>query len=264
MNNPNALRRRSVSSRSSERGSSLDSGNPQHVELARRKLEFTTDSRPTFVTTVGVQYGVVGDKVVPLWNMYAGSFFRCRENDGYFETRSTGFLFRTHPETDEVLKTLINPFNGATLDVVHFKTGIVVRKLSTAGWGGALALDQESEPTTEPRISITMQSGNDIWVQRDYRTPNLNVYELVVLQGHVSDILAPDVPSAPCRIMAHNVSGWYPWMKMEDAAGSVMARMVGRKVFNIGDMNARFLEFLRAQQPQVFDDPLSVLGSFED
>ena len=264
MNNSTSDRQSATAKATPTVASGLDPHDPDHVELARRKLEFTSDARPTFVTTVGVQYGVVGDKVVPLWNMYAGSFFRCREKDGFLETRSTGFLFRTHPETDEVLSTLVNPFNGASLEVVHFKTGIVLRKLSKAGWGGALTLDQESEPTTEPRISISMLSGNDVWVQRDFRTPNINVYELVVFQGHVSDVVAPDIASAPCRIIAHNVSGWYPWMKMGDAPGSVMARMVGRKVFNIGDMNSRFLEFLRAQQPQAFDDPLGVLGDFEN
>jgi hypothetical protein len=239
----------------------LDPNNRSHLGLLQKKLIYSTDDRPLIWWTRGKKYGSINGEITPLWTLNVLLFKAVTQNDdGSFNARSMEIVYKTDVETDALLNSWRNPYNGEVYEEVPLIMGPLTRRFTSAG-----PISQTALPGADIKRSGTLGpaeiAGDDVWLWADsqvlvdrgergtFRANDLSTYH-----GKVSDVLNPNIQSAPATMTVHIIQSWHPWMNMGDREGTLVTRIAGAKCFSVDDIHPRIRGLLRSHHPDIAKD----------
>jgi len=240
---------------------SLDPKNRAHLGLLQKKLIYSADDRPLIWWTRGKKYGSINGEITPLWTLNVLLFKAVTQNeDGSFDARSMEIVYKTGVETDALLQSWRNPYNGEVYEEVPLIMGPLTRRFTTAG-----PISQSALPGADIKRSGTLGpaeiAGNDVWLWADAHVlvdrgerGMFRAHDLSTYHGHVSDVLNPSIQSAPATMTVHIIQSWHPWMNMGDREGTLVTRIAGAKCFSVDDIHPRIRGLLRDHHPDIAKD----------
>lgn len=241
--------------------SRLDPKNKSHLGLLQKKLIYATDDRPLIWWIRGNKYGSINGELTPLWTLNVVLFKSVVHNeDGTFDAASMEIVYKTDIETDEPLSKWRNPYNGEVYDEEPLIMGPLTRRFTEDG-----PISQTNLPGANIQRSGSLGpaeiAGDDVWLisdshvilnregQKSFRANDLSTYH-----GKVSDVLNPDMPSAPATMTVHIVQSWHPWMNMGDQEGTLITRISGAKCFGVEEIHPRILTMVKRHHPEIAKD----------
>ncbi len=241
--------------------SALDPRDQSHLGLLQKKLIYSTDDGPLIWWIRGQKYGAISGEITPLWTLNVLLFKNVEHHpDGTFDARSMEIVYKTDIETDALLDKWRNPYNGEVYDEVPLIMGPLTRRFTDSG-----PISQSELPGAEIRRSSDLGpaeiSGDDVWLYADSHVEvdregqdTFRAHDLTTYHGRVSDVLDPDLPSAPSTMAVHIIQSWHPWMNMGDRPGTLVTRISGAKCFEVDDIHPRILALFRDQHPEIARD----------
>jgi hypothetical protein len=245
----------------------LDPANRAHLGLLQKKLAYSMNDGPLIWWTRGKKYGSVNGEITPLWSLNVLLFKSVtHRQDGTFDTRMMELVYKTDVETDELLNNWRNPYTGEEYEEVPLIMGPLSRRFSDDGPMSQSALPGANIKRTG-KLGPAEIAGDHVWLSSDshvlvkrkdgstFRANDLNTYH-----GRVSDVLNPDLPSAPATMSTQLVQSWHPWMNMGDREGTLVTRLAGAKCFVVDDIHPRILTLLREHHPDIAEDFVSRLA----
>ena len=245
---------------------SIDPDNPAHLGLLQKKLMYATDDRPLIWWTRGKKYGSINGEITPLWTLNVLVFKAVKQNeDGSFDARSMEIVYKTDVETDALLHSWRNPYNGETYEEVPLIMGPLTRRYTSSG-----AVSQSALPGANIQrrgvLGPAEIAGDDVWLWNDAHVlvdregqSTFRAHDLSTYHGHVSDVLNPEIESAPATMTVHIIQSWHPWMNMGDREGTLVTRIAGAKCFAVDDIHPRIRELLKDGHPEIARDFVSRL-----
>ena len=240
---------------------SLDPDNPTHLGLLQKKLIFSADDRSLIWWLRGKKYGSINGEITPLWTLNVLLFKKVKQNeDGGFETRSMEIVYKTDIQTDELLTRWRNPYNDEVYEEVPLIMGPLTRRYTDAG-----PVSQSALPGANVRRHGTLGpaeiAGDDVWLLADAHVlvdregqATFRAHDLSTYHGRVSDVLNPEIESAPATMTVHIIQSWHPWMNMQNREGTLVTRISGAKCFAVDDIHPRILALLRNHHPDIEKD----------
>ena len=241
--------------------SAIDPTNRDHIGLLQKKLVYATDDRPLIWWIRGNKYGSINGEITPLWTLNVVLFKKVMQNDdGTIDVASMEIVYKTDVETDALLSKWRNPYNGEVYEEVPLIMGPLTRRFNSEGPISQTALPG-AEIQRRGRLGPAQVAGDDVWLLSDahvlvdregqdtFRANDLSTYH-----GKVSDVLNPDIASAPATMTVHIIQSWHPWMNMGDQEGTLVTRISGAKCFNIDDMHPRLTGFVKDIHPEIAKD----------
>lgn len=241
--------------------SALDPKNPDHLGLLQKKLIYAIDDRPLIWWIRGNKYGSINGEITPLWTLNVVLFKGVKQNeDGTMDVRSMEIVYKTDVETDEELTSWRNPYNGEVYEEVPLIMGPLTRRFDNSG-----PVSQSELPGAEIRRSGRLGpaeiAGDDVWLLSDAHVlvdregdPTFRAHDLSTYHGKVSDVLNPDLTSAPATMAVHIIQSWHPWMHMGDQEGTLVTRISGAKCFEIDEMHPRIRDMVRKHHSDIARD----------
>ncbi|MBT8063269.1 MAG: DUF1838 domain-containing protein [Gammaproteobacteria bacterium] len=257
---PNMMASRSAKAATSL-PAALDPANRAHLGLLQKKLMYSMDDRPLIWWTRGKKYGSINGEITPLWTLNVLIFKSVKHrDDGTFDTRMMELVYKTDVETDELLSSWRNPYSGEEYEEVPLIMGPLNRRISDEGPlsqsalpGANIQRSGELGPAEIAGDEVWLSSDSHVLVKREdgstFRANDLNTYH-----GRVSDVLNPELPSAPATISTTLVQSWHPWMNMGDREGTLVTRLAGAKCFKVEDIHPRIRTLLRQGHPEIAED----------
>jgi len=246
--------------------SAIDPKNRDHLGLLQKKLIYATDDRPLIWWIRGNKYGSVNGEITPLWTLNVVLFKKVKHNeDGTMDVTSMEIVYKTDVETDALLTSWRNPYNSEVYEEAPLIMGPLTRKFDSTG-----PLSQTALPgaTIERSGSLGPAeiAGDDVWLLSDahvqvnrkgqstFRANDLSTYH-----GRVSDVLNPDLASAPATMAVHIIQSWHPWMNMGDQEGTLITRISGAKCLTVDEIHPRISGFIKDIHPEIARDFVSRL-----
>lgn len=239
----------------------LDVTNREHLGLLQKKLIYSMEDGPLIWWIRGNKYGSINGELTPLWTLNVILFKSVSHNeDGTFDARSMEIVYKTDVETDVLLSSWRNPYNDEVYDEEPVIMGPLTRGFNAYGPMSQSALPGADIQRTG-KLGPAEIAGDDVWllsdanvlVNRDGQVP-FRANDLSTYHGQVSDVLNPDLASAPATIAVHIIQSWHPWMNMGDQEGSLITRISGAKCFTIDDMHPRIRDLVRDGHPDIAKD----------
>jgi hypothetical protein len=239
----------------------LEADNPNHLALLQRKLLFSTVDEPLIWWIRGPKYGSINGEITPLWRLNVVLFKDVEhQEDGRFDVRSMEIVYKTDIETDELLSEWRNPYNGEVYEEVPLIMGPVTRGFTSTGPVSQSALPG-AEIQRKTKLGPAEIAGDDVWLMTDAQVlvdregqSTFRANDLSTYHGSVSDILNPNLTSAPGTMTVHIIQSWHPWMNMGDQPGTLVTRISGAKCFDIDDMHPRLRTMVRDIHPDIAKD----------
>ncbi len=252
---------RSSSAQTTSQLTTLDPNNREHLGLLQKKLIYSADDRPLIWWMRGKKYGSINGEITPLWTLNVLLFKAITHNDdGSFDARSMEIVYKTDVETDALLRSWRNPYNGEVYEEVPLIMGPLTRRFTSHG-----PVSQTALPGADIKRSGTLGpaeiAGDDVWLWSDssvlvdrgdrgmFRANDLSTYH-----GKVSDVLNPNIQSAPATMTVHIIQSWHPWMNMGAQEGTLVTRIAGTKCFSVDDIHPRIRGLLREHHPSIAED----------
>jgi len=241
--------------------SALDPNNPDHIGFLQKKLIYATDDRPIIWWIRGNKYGSINGEITPLWTLNVVLFKGVSHNeDGTLDVRSMEIVYKTDIETDELLNEWRNPYNGEVYEEVPLIMGPLTRRFDNSG-----PISQTDLPGAKivrsGRLGPAEVAQDDVWLLSDVSVTvdregqeSFRAHDLSTYHGKISDVLNPDIASAPATITVHIIQSWHPWMNMGDQEGTLVTRINGAKCDTIGEMHPRIAGFVKAIHPDIARD----------
>ena len=207
---------------------SLDPDNPTHLGLLQKKLIYSADDRSLIWWLRGKKYGSINGEITPLWTLNVLLFKKVEQNeDGSFDARSMEIVYKTDVETDALLNRWRNPYNGEVYDEVPLTMGPLTRRFTDTG-----PISQSALPGADIQRTGTLGpaeiAGDDVWLLTDIHVvvdregqARFRAHDLSTYHGRVSDVLNPEIQSAPATMTVHIIQSWHPWMNMQDREGDL-------------------------------------------
>lgn len=239
----------------------LDPKNRSHIGLLQKKLIYSMENGPLIWWIRGNKYGSINGEITPLWTLNVVLFKFVQHNeDGTFDAKSMEVVYKTDIETDALLSKWRNPYNGEVYDEEPLIMGPLMRGFNDMG-----PMSQSELPGADIKRSGSLGpveiAGDDVWllsdanvlVNREGQVP-FRANDLSTYHGKVSDVLNPDVASAPATIAVHIIQSWHPWMNMGDKEGSLITRISGAKCFTIDEMHPRIRDLVKEGHPEIAKD----------
>jgi hypothetical protein len=257
----------------------IDTDNPEHLDFLHRKILYALDDRPIYWWKKGTKYGVVNGEAKAMWNMWVFFVQRILDHQSdRFDVISLEAVYLTEPDTGEVLENWYNFYTDQTLSVPGQLMGPETQTFLSDGSSIASSplpgLDIKRKHTLGPATVV----GDDLWFSfdssaivtrsRDGEEKKFRINDLETFNAQLSDVLDPDVLSAPASATLHLISSWQGWLGMEGYPGSQVTRLVARKAFQFDDIPVELQHIMRRHHPDIASDPVSALDrspeSFED
>lgn len=245
----------------------LDVANPEHQFLIHRKLAYAMSGDVTYWMLVGIRYGHVDHKLVPLWQMNVASWFSAKDLDGgTYEVTQMGATFYTDPKTGAFMEGFRNPFNGKDYKIPYFKPtarknvhqlGHTENRPPRPGF--------KIEPTEERVAGI---DGGDVWIRADNFTrmtpddpskPYMQIHDLSTYYGAVKDVADTDNKNPAARWAFNDLNTFPDYMEMGSKGGMFFSRGLGHKIFRYQDMPALWRDLMDKRYPDVARDPAGAL-----
>lgn len=210
-------------------------------------------------------YGIVDDRMDPIFEVSAATFARYRAVEAGYEAVSFELAWFTDPATGEPLDNWRNPYTGEMNSVPS--GGLPPSKI---------IIDRNlSFQLPEPRPGLTVEHevlpidvrGNDVWLTERSRTAAafgagkpFRYSETNTFRTTLSALTAPGAMIAPAEVIFTNVTSWRPWMQMGDRPGHLTAAGYGRQNATWDSFPEPWLRATRARRPEVIADPAAILA----
>ena len=215
-------------------------------------------------------YGVVDDRMDPLFSVVSAVFSRWRRAGAGFEAASFELAWFTDSETGTVLQTYANPYTGKPCQVpgggfaptlIRFQQDLSLQ-LGTKVPG--LTLEHEVLPF--------VVRGDDIWMtERTRSTLELPGAARPFRYAESNSFLADrrqatsrDSRRVTSHVSFTNVCSWRPWLEMGDRPGHLMAIGTGRQNVDIAALPDEWREATATLRPEVLRDPAAILKPLWD
>jgi hypothetical protein len=239
----------------------LDPTDPAHIALLQKKLIYSADNRPLIWWIRGKKYGSINGEITPLWVLNVALFkYVEHKDDGAYDVKSMEIVYKTDIETDLLLSEWRNPYNGEVYEEVPLIMGPVTRGFTDAGPVSQSALPG-AEVRRRTKLGPADVAGDHVWLQTDAQVeverPGQDVFranDLSTYHGRVSDILNPDLASAPGTMTVHIIQSWHPWMNMGDQPGTLVTRISGAKGYEVDDLHPRIAQLVKDVHPDIAQD----------
>ncbi|WP_310532302.1 DUF1838 family protein [Novosphingobium sp.] len=216
-------------------------------------------------------YGVVDDRMEPLFDVVAAVFARYRRlPDGSFEGVSGELAWFVDKDTGKAMDTYRNPYTGETVDVpsggltpskILFMPDLSMR-LSRSVPGMEFAHE----------VIGPVSRGNDVWLtersRSSFKVPGqarpMRYSESNIFKAKRSAIEAKGATRVTSDVAFTNVVSWRPWLKMGDHPGHLTATGAGQHTSSLDMFPPEWIAATRARRPEVLKDPASMLAPLWD
>jgi hypothetical protein len=245
---------------------------PEETLQAWIRLAGARDDRLVIWWMDGVRYGVVDSRAEALYGMKVGIFQQYFEQpDGFWKLAMFELTYYTDLASGKLLETWQNPYTGATNNVRHVRLGPEIRHATI---NGQLADPDDKAVQSmlkdyRTTLGPALISGDRLWIPTSVEAriafpkptaPDIRLSIYTTAMGSLADAENPDLISAPCTFAFQNVLKWEPWMQMGDHRGSMMSRAAGRKLEDMNELPADYLQMAREVHPWLIRDPLETLA----
>ncbi len=212
-------------------------------------------------------FGVIGDKMQPLFGVVAATFNRYRqmENGGYeYATREIAYF--TDHDCTEALETYENPYTG---EVVSIPQGGVDAALVRIGPDMHYALAEE-RPGIEMKHTFypVHLDGDDVWLTESENVavnfpgglPPFRYQDVATYHAPKAELEAADAVAVQALVGYSSVTSWRPWLNMPAGTqGHLTATGTGRTNSSFDAMPKAWIEATKKRNPHILDDPGALL-----
>lgn len=251
-------------------GHTLDFSNRKDQLTALIKMRASMDNRIVMGGVKGYYYGVVNNKMTPLYGVLAGTLATYKQVDEWnYEGASFEVAYFTDWETGELLETFDNPYTGETVEVPQTRSG--PSKLF-------LSLEGRRAPSDNPALAgldinhrfITPRNDNGTVVLVEeirvgtpdgFSGPSFHYNEVTTYRAQMADVANPDVMLANDSTHFNGIVSWRPWLKMSGHPGHLFGTATGGRFETIEDYPPYYVELTNKHHPDVFSDPAALLES---
>lgn len=210
-------------------------------------------------------YGVVEDRMDPLFAVVSAVFSRYRQIADGYEAINFELAWFTDPVTGKALDIWRNPYTGQDCKVPM--GGLPPSKIR---FGKDLSF-HVARPLPGMEIEHDIlpfdQRGDDVWVTERSRTSALfpgatrpfRYSESNTFHCHRRDLERPGATRVTSEVSFTNVCSWRPWMGMGDRPGHLTATGIGRQNATRDSLPPAWLDATAARRPDVLQDPAGIL-----
>ncbi|MBL8225314.1 MAG: DUF1838 family protein [Chromatiales bacterium] len=236
---------------------------PDNLLRAWRRLRYAEGDTLAFWWMRATKYGLVDNRLTPLFGMEIGNIARTHDVPGGFAGTSLEMVFFTDLGTGRRTEVVVNPYTGESLprkDSLVGPTTITYRDSGTEYPSGLPGVKLEIEPLTK----VFAVEGDDVWIRDDTTArvtplaegaPRFWVSDWSTYQGSRAALADPALKSVPGHVTFNSVSSWLDWMKMGDRPGYMLSRGSGRKFARFDELPESFLDIVRERYPAILKDP---------
>lgn len=245
----------------------LDWSKPETQLTTLIRMRGALDGRLVISFLEGVYYGVMQNRILPLYGLSAGLFRQYRERaDHGFDYANFELVYVTDLDNGELLAEFRNPFSGQTGTPPQTRLGPSLLTITAAR--------EVTRPGAAPassgfhRFRPARIVGDDVWITEESAVqapPPMNFAFNEVLTYHASlrDLADPARLHVPTEVHFNPVIGWRPWQGMVGFDGPpshVMGNCAGRVVTDMNQLPANYQNWTARFHPDVAADPLRLLA----
>jgi hypothetical protein len=248
--------------------SALDLGDPlaRTKILAKIKGSIATETVYTFCR-LHLYLWLNSGNLLPMLTMQnlAAASWRPLPNGHYAaELREVGVY--TEFDGDDIVDTWLNPVTGEQRDVWQFASGPLEIEIGPDGIvTGAEATLKPKEmrldvvagkilAPTQSSFSFPNPFKPDKW-PREAGEPIFYWDSHYFFAAEVSDILNPELSSAPSVVQFQNLVSFHPWLGMGTTPGRTWGKGLGTKLRSLDDLPSGARKAFELRTPEIFDIP---------
>jgi hypothetical protein len=215
-------------------------------------------------------YGVIDDRMDPLFAVVSAVYSRYRQVADGFEAINFELAWFTDPVTGKALDVWRNPYTGQDCKV---PTGGLPPSKIRFGRDLSFHIAREIPGLSMEHDILPFDvRGDDVWVTERSRTAMtfpgasrpFRYSESNTFHAKRHDLTRPGATRATSEVSFTNVCSWRPWMGMGDRPGHLTATGIGRQNANPDSLPPAFVEATAARRPEVLTDPATVLQPLWD
>jgi hypothetical protein len=252
----------------------LDLNDPEDLAVARQKVIGSVADEQIHSFLRFHFYGQVpGEKARRLLslNNYIVDYWEPVKR-GTYKLRHYEVGYYTEFDTDDPIDSWVNPYTGEELEVFHFALGPINREyspetvlapglapipLTSHVMGGRLIV------TTEAISQLPNLFQPDEWPKYS-SGETVNWLSLQTLSALMTDVLNPELSSAPAHIQLQNFISWASWMKMGGVPGGSMARAFGTEIAGFDALPGKIYQGFRDKTPEIFETDTWTVTRFDE
>lgn len=216
-------------------------------------------------------YGVVEDRMEPLFDVVAAVFARYRRlPDGSYEGVSGELAWFVDKDTGKALDSYRNPYTGQVVDVpmgglspskIKFMPDMSMR-LARSVPGMEFTHEVLGPVTRGDAVWMTERSRSSFTVPGQAKP--MRYSESNIFKAKRSAIEARGATRVTSDVSFTNVVSWRPWLKMGDHPGHLTATGAGQHTSTLDMFPPEWIAATRARRPEVLKDPASMLAPLWD
>jgi hypothetical protein len=253
-------------------GPALDWSRPETQMAALIRMRGALDDRLVVSFLEGVYYGVMETRLTPLYGLSAGLFRRYRARaDGGYDYLNFELVYVTDLDTGGLLQSFTNPYSGKTGKPPQTRLG--PSRLTITPARAVVRPGPAQSAVAFHRFRPAQIVGDDVWIVEEsaVRAPapmNFAFNEVLTYRAGLADLAAAGSAHVTTHVHFTPVIGWRPWQGMEGHEAALRSHVTGscagRVVTSLNDLPARYLRWTEELHPDVLQDPLALLGPFEN
>lgn len=211
-------------------------------------------------------YGVVEDRMDPMFAVVSAVFSRYREVSDGFEAVNFELAWFTDPVTGKALETFRNPYTNKDCKVPG--GGYAPSKIRFGKDLSFRIMREVPGLQMEHDVLPFDVRGNDVWVTERSRTamtfpgaPKAFRYsESNTFHAKKSDLEKRGATRVTSEVSFTNVCSWRPWLEMGDRPGHLTAVGIGRQNASRDSLPPAWVEATAAKRPEVLKNPEAILA----
>jgi hypothetical protein len=240
---------------------------PERRMTSIMKLFGATDDRVCFGFVQGLYYGVVNNRMAPLYGVLAAVVNRYAPRaDGTYDGKTFEVAYFTDWNTGERLETFKNPYSGETVEVPVTRSGPHHVHL---GPNGRILPPGESADRAVKQAFLPLRVINDhVWLVEEILAhtpaaegrPAVTLNSITNWSARLADVLDPMQAAVPAEVHYNALVNWRPWLKMGDRPGFLLGNAAGKTVASIDQLPPNYVALTKTLHPDVLEDPKALLG----
>ncbi len=256
--------------RSKPAAAELDFEQPKDLMKTLVKMRGSLKSELIIWYLRGPVYGVVDQKVTPLWGLHSVNFnhFQKRDDDSYSMT-SAEFNYPYDLKTGDHIKTFDNPFTDETIELSYRPFGPNILYIYEDGIRLPPEREEFKSAKLETIIGPVHIHDNDAWLFEDFyaEVPSMSAdgrawyaNDITTYKATLDELNDDAVAAAQSTLSFQSVVSWQAWMNMADHPGHMMSRLAGKKLFSRDGLPAWFLEVAEREHPDMIRNAEKLIG----
>ena len=255
-------------SHAASNGATLDFSKPEDRMTALIKMRASMDDRIVMGGVKGLYYGVVDNKIMPLYGVLAGTMARYNvKDDNTIEGVSFEVAYFTYWETGELLDTFKNPYTGETVEVPQTRMGPSKLELTYEGRRApsenpalaGLEINHRFLPPRNEHGKVYLVEESVVGTPPDFKGPQFHYNEVTTYMAKMSDLADPNVMIANDATHFNGIVSWRPWLNMGDRPGHLFGTAAGGRFATVDDFPPYYVELTNKHHPDVFGDTAALL-----